>query len=245
MTKRNAISYRCPAKINWNLQITGRRSDGFHLIQSIFVPIFSLHDLMTIELLEDHASTLQIIRGGRYGKLLPDDPHDNLIGKVVDFFRNLTDFKHSLKIHLEKNIPVAAGLGGGSSNAGSIVNFLVNICPEDKQIDFILGLPKIGADITFFVEPDTALVTGIGELIAPIEFSLPANILIVTPNFEISASEAYKLYRDAKIQFDTQPRDDSYNCLEPMLLDKYVALDVLKKEIMAMQGIQSFTISGS
>ena len=173
------------AKINLGLNITEKRPDGYHNIESVFLPI-------------QLCDTLSIIENPKFefiqsGIKLDSEPENNL---VVKAFRILErEFKlPPVSIQLEKNIPFGGGLGGGSSDASfclKAVNSLFDLnINDDKLAEYS---KKIGADCPFFIYNKPSLVKGIGDIITPIDINLNDYILVlVKPDFGVPTPLAYK-----------------------------------------------------
>jgi 4-diphosphocytidyl-2-C-methyl-D-erythritol kinase len=156
-----------PAKLNLFLHVTGRRSDGYHLLQSVFVPI-------------DWSDTLHI-QTRTDGKLQRHDlgpalPAEDLCLRAAHLLQRTSGCSLGADIHIEKNVPWGAGMGGGSSNAACVLKALnqlwgLHLSPEQLAA---LGL-KLGADVPFFIHGRPAWVEGVGEEITPID--LPQDVL--------------------------------------------------------------------
>ena len=170
------------------LNILGKRTDGFHKLETVMQPV-NLYDELTFE------------RGGNGIKLscseksLPVDSK-NLVFRAAEKFLQTTTISGGVKIHLEKKIPLAAGLGGGSGNAATTLlamNELFDSALPSKTIATIAE--SLGSDIPFFLQNKPALATGRGEKIQPIE-NFPALIgkafLLIHPGFGISTPWAYQ-----------------------------------------------------
>lgn len=181
MTK---LTIKCPAKVNLFLHITGKRSDGYHNLFTLFYPV-SICDELTIE-----KSRQTILTCSN-----PDIPCDNsnIILKTHNILRTQFGFNDNYKIHLEKNIPFGAGLGGGSSNAAKYllaVNKLSNLNLSYDDMKNIMA--QVGSDTVFFLHNKPMTASGRGEILeeAP---SLPAlYFVIINPNIFISTKEIYK-----------------------------------------------------
>jgi len=174
-----------PAKINLFLKVTGKRPDGYHTTHTLMCGI-TLFDTLLFEFEE---SDIQICCAH------PEVPVDksNLVWKAADiFFRNVGR-DCGVKITIEKQIPVGAGLGGGSSNAATTLkalndHFNFNIS-EDKLMD--MGL-QIGADVPFFIRSRPAIAEGVGEKLQLIDRLTPFHVLLVNPGFSVSTAMIYK-----------------------------------------------------
>lgn len=193
------ISIRTPAKINLGLRITGRREDGYHLLESIFVPI-DLYDEVEIELspgpdaiefdlVENPVSelppALRIVSAGS----------DNLVVRAARAFREATGLTGRIRLALHKSIPAGAGLGGGSSDAGAVLRGLSSLAADrgvqvPMLADVALGL---GADVPFFLAPTPSLVTGIGELIEPIPGMRALHLVIANPGISVATADVFRV----------------------------------------------------
>ncbi len=182
---------KSPAKINLFLYVTGKRPDGYHTLNTLMCPI-SLYDLITIEFCEN-GRTVSCDHPG-----VPDD-ETNLVYKAADLFLNLYQKKikkkllNGFSIHLEKKIPVGAGLGGGSSNAATILKMLNSHYnhPYSQEELLPIGL-ELGADVPFFIFEKPAIAKGIGEVLQAYSNSLPFIVLLIYPGFSLSTQMVYK-----------------------------------------------------
>ncbi|MDD2603519.1 MAG: 4-(cytidine 5'-diphospho)-2-C-methyl-D-erythritol kinase [Desulfobacterales bacterium] len=178
------LRLQAPAKLNLFLAVTGRRADGYHDIVSLMVCV-GLHDSLEVDL-EAHGLTVS--------SNLPEVPDDdrNLALRAARAFFEATGRPANAAIRIRKRIPVGAGLGGGSSDAASILTGLNRHfgypLPRHALVD--LGL-KLGADVPFFIQGRPALATGIGERLAPFDHLAPASALIVFPAAHVSTAEVY------------------------------------------------------
>lgn len=180
--KRIEVILFSNAKINIGLQIKGKRHDSYHNLESIFYPI-PFYDLIEIQ----EADTDQFSQSG-----IEINPIDNLITKTVDLLRRDFDFPH-IQLHLNKRIPLGSGLGGGSSNATAVLKGLNELfdldIKTDKMLDYALTL---GSDCPFFVENQVAYVSGRGENISPLNFTLKGKYLhLIYPGIHISTADAF------------------------------------------------------
>ena len=162
---------KSPCKINLFLDIKSKREDGYHLIESLFHTI-DLFDIIKIE----ESKEFKISTSGKYK--LNDNEEDNIVAKIFYHFKNQMELKKNYKINIEKNIPTGAGLGGGSSNAATMIKFFLeelNIKPDNELIE---SFSKFGADIPFFIKGGLSWVSGIGEKIESFNFTLPYKIIL-------------------------------------------------------------------
>ncbi len=181
-----SIEIAAPAKINLFLKVLGKRPDGYHNIYSWFQAV-SLSDNLTISLAGSGDVRLKI-KGDN--DLLPH--RSNIVSKAAHLMRERFGLDRGMDILLEKNIPVAAGMGGGSSDAAAAIkgiNRLFGLGLDNKKMAEI-GL-ELGSDIPFFFSSGQAEVTGRGENIDEIELPLNYELILITPYLEISTGAAY------------------------------------------------------
>ncbi|MEJ5963680.1 4-(cytidine 5'-diphospho)-2-C-methyl-D-erythritol kinase [Pedobacter immunditicola] len=172
------------AKINIGLNVTEKRADGYHNIETIFYPI-KLYDVIEIT---DAAHTHCILKG----LPVPGNPQDNLCLKALALLSRDFDLP-SQQITLLKNIPIGAGLGGGSSDAASLLK-LVNEKFKLKLSNVQLKkyASQLGADCAFFIDNKPMFATGIGDQLEPVELDLSSyNIVLVKPDIHVSTANAY------------------------------------------------------
>ncbi|OEJ13478.1 4-(cytidine 5'-diphospho)-2-C-methyl-D-erythritol kinase [Brachyspira hampsonii] len=178
---------KAPCKINISLDITSKREDGYHLIESLFHTV-NLYDIITI----DKSDEYNITTSGKFA--LEDDKEENIVTKIFNHFKKNMNLNNNYNIHIEKNISTGAGLGGGSSDAANIIKFFLselNININDKLIE---SFSSFGADIPFFIRGGCAWVSGIGEKIQNYDFTLPYNVILIYPNIHVSTKLAYSKF---------------------------------------------------
>ena len=179
------------AKINLFLRVTGRRADGYHQLDSIFVPI-SISDRITVEIRPAPAATVSI----RCDLPSLGDPESNLAMRAARAY--LTEFGISAQvtIDLQKVIPVGAGLGGGSSDAGTVLRMMSSMISTRPASDVSARLKNLavglGADVPFFLDPRPARVTGVGEVIAPFDRFPTLHLVVAVPNVEVPTASVFK-----------------------------------------------------
>lgn len=184
---------RSHAKINLGLYITGKRSNGYHELCSAFLPI-ELHDKIEI----NKADKFSIIATGPFGKACPTDERNTMFkaySKLKGFVSQKGMDIGPVQISIEKNIPSEAGLGGGSSNAATVLrglNELYKLGLSSKELKDIGS--EIGADVPFFIDEEPALVEGVGELITPFELKRNYWILLIKPVKGLSTAEVYRQF---------------------------------------------------
>ena len=178
---------KAPCKINLSLDITSKRDDGYHLIESLFHTI-NLYDIINIE----RSNEYNITTSGQFA--LEDETEENIVTKIFNHFKNNMGLNNNYSIHIEKNIPTGAGLGGGSSDAASIIKFFLSELNIEINNSLIESFSKFGADIPFFIRGGCAWVSGIGEKIKNYDFILPYNVILIYPNIHVSTKLAYSKF---------------------------------------------------
>lgn len=173
------------AKINWTLEILGRRSDGYHELRTLLQTI-SLADSLTFT---------QIDEGIEFECETPGMPLDetNLVVRAALLLQEAASVKNGVRIKLEKRIPMAAGLGGGSSNAAATILALehlwkVNLAPRER---FRIG-SQLGSDVPFFFLGGTVIGIGRGNEVYPLPESHIENLLLVNAGIQVSTKEIYE-----------------------------------------------------
>lgn len=249
---------KSPCKVNLLLNILGPRPDGFHELETLLHPV-KLHD------------TLRFTRVGQTLELSCSDqtlPTDsgNLVHRAATAFQEATGARDGVRIHLEKKIPQAAGLGGGSGNAATTLLGLNELFGSPLSAGQLHDLAaRLGSDVPFFLQDQPALATGRGERIQPLEpfpVLTGAVFLLIHPGFGISTAWAYKqlprfpaalhgqagrarklieLLRGADLAAAGR---EFYNSLEAPALEKYPLL-ALFQEFLRAQGVPAVLMSGS
>ena len=182
-----------PAKINLSFRIKGRRADGFHEIETLMAPI-SLADRITIE------------RAGDDGEIRfsCDDPSlpagdDNLVVRAAKLFRQRAGITSGITIALEKKIPHGAGLGGGSSDAASILLGLNELFDAGLDQTELLELAaQLGSDVPFFVVRSAAVCRGRGEIVTPISLGTKLHLVLLKPDFGVPTPWAYSKWKASR-----------------------------------------------
>ena len=240
------------AKINIGLNITERRPDGYHNIESVFYPI-NLQDAVEIKTIEGEEP-----QGGYKlkvsGTILDGTPDDNLVVKAYQLLRKDFNFP-AQKIHLYKHIPVGAGLGGGSSDAAAIIKmlnekFALGLTSEQMQNYAV----QIGADCPFFINNTPVFATGIGNIFTPIELSLHGKtIILVKPDIFVSTRDAYALVKpipaaipltEAIKQPISEWKQIITNDFEKSVFAKYPEIAAIKDKLYDMGALYA-SMSGS
>ncbi len=177
-----------PAKINIGLQILNKRKDGYHNIQSVMHPV-GLCDILEINILPTADKSFLFSQSGiRF----EGDQEDNLCLQAMELFRKETQIP-PVQMHLHKQIPVGAGLGGGSSNASTTLlglNALADNPLSVKQLGELAAI--LGSDCPFFLDPQSMLMEGRGEILTPLFLSMEEIYLVLLfPEIHVSTQDAY------------------------------------------------------
>jgi len=249
---------KSPCKVNLLLNILGRRADGFHELETVLQPV-NLYDEITFE------RAGKGIRLSCSEKSLPTDS-DNLIFRAAEKFLSAAAISEGVKIYLDKKIPLAAGLGGGSGNAATALLALNELFGHPLALEKISEIAaSLGSDIPFFLQDKPALGTGRGEQIRPLE-KFPAlagkAFLLIHPGFGVSTPWAYQNLarfpaalngqtgRADKLISLLQTSDlktaatQFYNSLEAPAFEKFPVLQ-LYKEFLVAGGAPAALMSGS
>lgn len=182
------LHIRSFAKINISLNITKKREDGFHELDSVMLPI-SLHDSLVISKLKNTTDNFVTVDDFSIGAF-----NYNLATFSIEKLQSIYHFNDKFRILIHKVIPIQAGLGGGSSNAAftmKAVNSMLKLGASDE--DLINIGKKLGCDIPFFVKCVPARVQGVGEIITPINVKNNYYVLVVKPEAGCSTREVYAL----------------------------------------------------
>ena len=250
----NSIQLKSRAKINLSIDVLGKREDGYHLVEMIMQTIDLFDKIKIFSLKEDTI----IIESNSL-----DIPLDstNIVYKAADLIKKQYNIKEGVKIIIEKNIPIAAGMAGGSSNAAAVLvglNQLWQLKLSENKLKE-LGL-KLGADVPFCIGGQTALAENIGEKLTKID-GLSENIFILVckPELFVSTKEIYEeidskiiekrpnnklliqLLKENKIQ---QIADNMYNVLEAVTRERYPVIEEIEKIMMENDALGSM-MSGS
>ena len=206
-----------PAKINLFLRVVGRRADGYHELDSVFIPV-SLCDQVRVEIhIETRSAADTAIALGCDREDIPAgaktlawpaaDAFLREFGAAIHLPSHIGRLSH-VRIDLRKAIPVGAGLGGGSSDAGAVLRMMAALCRVDDAPRLARVALALGADVPFFLSQHIAHVSGVGERIAPLEavvphdrapFSqIPLCMVIAVPPVEVSTAEVFRALKPAQ-----------------------------------------------
>jgi len=186
-----SLTLEAPAKLNLGLRVVGRRDDGYHLIESLFVPL-ALSDAVTLDFDAEGVPGVELVLDNA-GSEVPADDSNLAVAAAHAFFEAWPG--GALRIGLEKRIPAAAGLGGGSSDAGAVLRGLAQLALRTPSAGELARLARgLGADVPFFLDPRPALVRGIGEVIEPVRGLPPLWAVLANPGIAVSTAEVFRLY---------------------------------------------------
>jgi 4-diphosphocytidyl-2-C-methyl-D-erythritol kinase len=244
------VVVEAPAKLNIHLSITGRRPDGYHELISVMVPV-GLADRIQARAVPEEGVDLSCS-----GRSVPQDD-TNLARRAARAFLSSSGLRQGISIHLHKEIPVAAGLGGGSSDAAAVLVAMNRLWPgrlnEAGLFRLALGL---GADVPFFLHPAPSLARGIGEDLERLDYWPDLCYVLVNPPVEVSTSWVYgqveieltspgKAYIFKALNQDTfSIRDLLKNDLERVTESRFPVVTRIKKELLEA-GAEGALMTGS
>ena len=248
-----SISFKTPAKVNLGLHILGKREDGFHELETLFQMV-NWCDEIKIECLS-HGLELVCNQTD-----IPTDKGNLVIRAAHILQTRYPERCKGARIHLNKNIPHGAGLGGGSGNAAGVLlglNFLWGL--KLKREDLISVASELGSDVPFFLFSPCAIGRGRGEILEPVKNSIRFYVLMVYPGFAVSTAS---VYGNLKLQLTKRENNISIlknfllqsefaqlgatwsNDLELFVFKEYPGLSGIKKEMLAL-GAKGALLSGS
>ena len=240
-----------PAKINLFLRVTGRRCDGYHELDSVFVPI-SIYDRLDIELRPARLAAVQLCCDS---DAIPADERNLAFRSAREF---LTEFgiRAEVLINLHKEIPAAAGLGGGSSDAGAVLRMMAELCGIPQSAPLLTVAMRLGADVPFFLNPTPSRVRGIGERSEALGRIEKPFLLIAVPPVEVPTALVFRNLRpehwsgpasDHDILAIIQGcigREHLVNDLEQVAIAKWPEIGEVKKLLEAV-GARAAAMTGS
>ncbi|MCR4575456.1 MAG: 4-(cytidine 5'-diphospho)-2-C-methyl-D-erythritol kinase [Lentisphaeria bacterium] len=238
------------AKINLFLKVLGTRPDGYHELETVFLPIPELYDDVTVTFSDKKELSFSC-------NLAELNTQDNLCLKAARAFCEKTAVETCFRISLIKRIPVAAGLGGGSSDAAATLLQLNQLISKPLSRDALVRLAaSVGADVPFFLNPTPSAATGIGDVLSPITISTKLNVLVASPGIPIPVKWAYdhcKSQPTVTLQdfLQTCAVKDAeaiaklcHNDLEYAIFDKFPLLCMMRDQLLA-EGALCVHVSGS
>jgi 4-diphosphocytidyl-2-C-methyl-D-erythritol kinase len=255
MTTTDSFELQAPAKINLTLEILGRRPDGYHNIASVMQAV-SLYDTLTFE----HAPGGELVLDCA-DPALAGRSQDNLVWRAARLVQQARGVTGGVRITLEKGIPVAAGLGGGSSDAAATLrglDRLWNLGLQPRELQNLASL--LGSDVAFFLHGGTALAEGRGEQVTPLRPLTAGWFVLVTPPLATSDKTrlVYNLLRpyehtngvltrrlvDLLAAGAVPPTTMLYNGLEDAVFRAFDALDDVRRAVVAAGG-ESVRVTGA
>jgi 4-diphosphocytidyl-2-C-methyl-D-erythritol kinase len=245
--------FAAPAKVNFGLRILGKRPDGYHAIQTI-LQMLNLCDWLTFY--PNDADTIRLIC---IPSVLPTDER-NLVVRAAKLLQRTFQVQRGVEITLDKRIPIAAGLGGGSSDAATtllVLNRLWQLdCPQ-ATLQHLAA--QLGSDVPFFLDGPTALVCGRGEILSPVSSPPPLTGILLNPGFGVSAGWAYGQFNGQSSATDltmpsilqalgkrnlTMLADAMVNDLQPGVAMAYPVIHQLQEALCTVGALFTF-MSGS
>lgn len=207
----SSLTLKAPSKINWFLRVLGLRQDGFHEIQSLIQKV-TLFDTLTFTPSDD------LTVSGTSGIPL----EDNLVYKAAVILKDKYGVKEGAAIHIDKNIPTGAGLGGGSSDAATALLGLNTLWSLNNPVSELSKIGEgIGSDVPFSLFNALSLVAGRGERVTPRRALSSLNILLVKPSISVSTAWAYRELsasrRTAGNMTELTKKADKVNNIEPFI----------------------------
>lgn len=250
----------CPAKVNLLLAVTGRRPDGYHELLSVMAPLeFGDRLRLTPAAAGERGFTCT-------EESLPMD-EENLVVRAARLFEERNAKNSGYHLHLEKRIPVGAGLGGGSSDAAGALKLLNLYADRPFSSRELAGMAaSLGADCPFFLNDGAMIARGAGERLEAIPATADARLsgtelLLLKPSFGVPTGWAYRRMAERKSDYSS-PRDAErrlqewiesgepvpsllFNNMQPAVFEKYISLAVLHRQLSALGGAVLMSGSGS
>jgi len=253
------IKIKCPAKINLTLEVVNKRPDGFHNIKSI-MQMISLYDFLTIEI--GHGHDNKILLSGTSDEIPYNEK--NLVYKAAELYLKEAEMKDAaVNIFIEKNIPIAAGLAGGSTDAAGTIFGLNCIFKKFNHEKLEEMCSKLGSDLNVCLNGGCTLATSRGEVTQKLPYTEYSVTLIKPKTLGISAKEAYTKYSEKEykpqnnmtekmieaIKQGADIKEFLYNDLEYAVFDDYKELQSIKKKypdaVMSGSGSTYFILNPS
>ena len=247
------ITEKAYAKINISLDVIGKRPDGYHDVSMIMQQI-GLHDLVRMKIISEDKILLKTNRS-----FLPTDER-NIAYKAAEAFKKRFDIQKGIFLDIEKQIPVAAGLAGGSTNAAATLRGMNKLFEINASLDELCEIGvKLGADVPYCIKGGTMLSEGIGEILTPVENRLNCYCVLVKPDFPVSTQYVYQnlvlgentKHPDINSVKNAVQAGDLHalaacagNILETVTCNKYPVIEEIKKG-MRDAGAELAMMSGS
>ena len=236
------------AKINLGLNVVSKRPDGYHNLETIFYPV-DIKDALEVV---PAAGEKGIFK--QSGILLEGNPAENLVIKAYLLLKKEYNIPE-IDIYLRKNIPLGAGMGGGSADAAFMLKLLNNVYElhlSDTQLEELAA--RLGADCPFFIRNEPVFATGIGNVFTPVELSLKEYfIVLVKPDIHVSTKEAYSLVQPKLPAFSLKEiiknppetwKEIMINDFEVSVFSQYPAIRDIKEKLYDLGAVYA-SMSGS
>jgi 4-diphosphocytidyl-2-C-methyl-D-erythritol kinase len=248
----SSMELKAHAKINLSLDVTEKRSDGYHNLRMIMQTI-ALYDSV---FLEEIPSGIEVLCDHKWAP----SGNENIAFKAAEHLFNEYKIKRGIKIKIDKRIPVAAGLAGGSSDAASVLKGINSLFKLDLDDNVLMGLgKKIGADVPYCIKGGTMLAEGIGDILTELPHLEKLDIVLVKPRIGVSTPWVYKNLNLGKIikRPDTELLLDAIknkrldilgenmgNVLETVTIPKHPIIQEIKLKMVELGALGSM-MSGS
>lgn len=251
-----------PAKINLFLEVFGPRENGYHDLRSVVVPV-SVCDSLSFALTEGEIATSMTYASPHLnGSHLDSD--DNLATRAARLLKERTGYSGGVQIEIEKQIPLAAGLGGGSADAAAVLTSLNSLWETGLPTGSLMELGfELGCDIPATVQGGAVCMEGLGEIVTPLEPSTDARpdwwLILVNPGFSVPTGDIYRrytdpltagdqVYKDIRFGLERAERElvlqNLFNSLQPTAFEKYGLLGMLQEALNRVGG-RNAMLSGS
>ena len=251
------VTIKVGCKVNLYLRITGRRADGYHTLESLFLPLSAPYD--TLQIRENPNETLD------FSCSIPAlEESRSTIHKAYEAYTQASGFRPGLAVHLEKGIPTGAGLGGGSSDAAALLLYLNDLSTQKTGTSLDLKTltsiaAGIGADVPFFLYNTPSLISGIGEKVTAVENPFKGmHLLLLCPELHVSTAWAFKAFdekmeQSVKSDLTLSTGTDSTSLVHGVLLQNDLEITVFQKykelthfrEALLAHGAATARMSGS
>ncbi len=237
------MKLRAPAKVNLHLSVLGKRADGFHELETLMVPI-TLGDEITV--------TTSAGDGIHVTCTDPEVPlgDGNLVAIAARHFAAHTGQKFQAEIHIEKNVPMGAGLGGGSSDAAAVILALDALLQTNLGTETLESIASlVGSDVPFFIRQKPAVCRGRGEIIEPAATGEKLPLFLLKPPFGVNTAWAYKSWAGSTNVVPDLVQDlgwtKIHNSLERPVFEKYLLLPAIKQWLLQQPEVRVAAMSGS
>lgn len=241
------LSLDMPAKVNFWLEVIDKRSDGYHELSTLMLPVGIFDHI----LVQTKTSGLSL----RCDRVDVPGDNRNLAWRAAELYLHESELQTGLHITIEKRIPVAAGLGGGSADAAAVLSLLNRISPQPLPRRNLLRLAtRLGADVPFFLSRRPALASGIGEILQEIQGIPDYPLVLIKPPVSVSTADIYarieltrgrpRIRIASLLAHPWEPRPLMENDLEPITLDLHPELKNIKQWLLD-KGALGALMSGS